>query len=188
MFNDKRAPTGDIHASATRTARAKRSRYRSCFVPTALLLALSCVAATAVSAKDISWHQHSESYDVYLGVVPATVADRDSILRQMHAVSPHGDVERTNALRHIMVSVFRRPGAERVSNVDISAEVIENDLIHMRREKKDLDIMMLPSGVTYCNFFTLHWNEMYEVKLRILEPGRGTEWVSFRQRETGLSD
>lgn len=85
-----------------------------------------------------------------------------------------------------MVSVFRRSGGEQVSSVDISAEVIEKDLIHMKREKKDLEIMMLPSGVTYCNFFTLHWNGMYEIKLRIMEPGKGTEWVTFYQEEREL--
>ncbi len=186
MFINKRAPPGDLSTSATRIKRSVPHRISIYSWLTILLLVLFYAPSAAVSAKHISWHQYSESYEVHLGVVPASVADRDTALKQMHEIAPHGGVERTNALRHIMVSVFRRPGMERVYNVDISAEVIENDLIHMKREKKKLDIMMLSSGVTYCNFFTLHWNGMYEIKLRILEPGKGTEWITFYQEERDL--
>lgn len=188
MFINKRAPPGDLRPSATRIKRSTPHRISVYSWLALLLLALFYAPSAAVSAKQISWHQYSESYEVHLGVVPAKVADRDTALKQMHEIVPHGSVERTNGLRHIMVSVFRRSGGGRISNVDISAEVIENDLIHVKRERKELDIMMLPSGVTYCNFFTLHWNGMYEIKLRILEPGKGTEWVTFYQEENALSN
>lgn len=186
MFIKNRDSPGDLRTSSPRITRSRAHRISVYSWLTILLLALFYAPSAALSAKHVSWHQYSESYEVHLGVVPANAADRDPVLKQMHEVAPHGDVERTDALRHIMVSVFRRSGGERVSSVDISAEVIEKDLIHMKREKKDLEIMMLPSGVTYCNFFTLHWNGMYEIKLRIMEPGKGTEWVTFYQEEREL--
>ena len=186
MFTRKRAPTCQFSASATGFSRFKPHRIPPYSWILVLLLALFYAPSAAVWGKDTAWHQYSQSYEIHLGIVPARVADRDNALRQMHEMRAHGSVERTNALRHIMVSVFRRTGGERVGNVDISAEVIENDLIHVKREKKKLEIMVLPTGVTFCNFFTLHWNGMYEIKLRIFEPGKGTEWVTFHQEETGL--
>ena len=186
MFIIKRAPPIHPGASATQGTHAARHRISFYSWLIILLLALFFAPSAAVWAGHISWQEYSNSYEVHLGVVPATVADQDDTLRKMHAIAPHGTVKRTDGLRHIMVAVFRRSGGERVTNIDISAEVIENDLIHIKREKKELDIMMLPSGVTYCNFFTLHWNGKYEIKLRIMEPGKGTEWVTFYQRETAL--
>lgn len=186
MFINKQTPTSDL--SAPRTLINHFAPGRSICGPwiTVLFASLFYAVSAAAWAKHASWHQYSESYEVHLGVIPASVADRDSTLIQMHKIAPHGNVNRTDALRHIMVAVFRRPGMERVFNIDISAEVIESDLIHTRSEKKKLDLMMLPGGVSYCNFFTLHWNGIYEIKLRILEPGKGTEWVTFYQEEMDL--
>ncbi len=186
MFTSERAPTCQFSASATGFTRSKPHRIRPYAWLVVLLLVLFYAPSAAVWGEHTSWHQYTESYEVHLGIVPARVSDRDDTLRQMHEITSHGSIERTNGLRHIMVSLFRRPGGERVANVGISAEVIENDLIHVKREKKELEIMVFPTGVTFCNFFTLHWNGMYEIKLRIFEPGQGTEWVTFHQEETGL--
>lgn len=187
MFSSERAPTCQFSTSATGFTRSKPHRISLYAWLVVLLLVLFYAPSAAVWGQQTSWRQYSDSYEVHLGVVPASVADQDNALRQMHEMRAHGSVERTDSLRHIMVSVFRRPGGERVGNVDISAEVIENDLIHVKRAKKKLEIMSLSTGVTFCNFFTLHWNGNYEIKLRIFEPGKGTEWVTFHQEEAGLS-
>jgi hypothetical protein len=153
-----------------------------------LLAALLCAVSSPVWAVHLSWHEYSQSYEVYLGVVPASAADRDSDLTQMHKIAPHGDVERSDALRHVMVAVFRMPGMERVLGARVTAEVVENDLIHTKSANKNLDMMMLHNGASYCNFFTLHWNGNYRIKLRISEPGKAPEWVTFNQEETELRD
>lgn len=151
-----------------------------------LLAAVFFAVSSSAWAVHLSWHEYSQSYEVFLGIIPSSTADQDSDLIRMHSRARHGKVERSGALRHVMVAVFRSPGMERVINADVSAEVVENNLIHTKREKKDLDIMMLPSGASYCNFFTLHWNGNYRVKLRISEPGKAPEWVTFDQEETEL--
>ncbi len=186
MFSNKRTPTGDLSVPITRISRVASHRFIRDSWLSILLAALFSIGSTAVWAGHVSWHQYSESYEVFLGVVPASVADRDSALKEMHQMTPHGSMKRGEASRHVMVSVFRRPGMERVLDARISAEVIENDLIHTKREKKDLEMMKLPNGASYCNFFTLHWNGMYEIKLRISEQGKSPEWVTFYQEERGL--
>lgn len=187
MFIRKHAPNG--HACIAPVPMIPSPRIRRFRDPatTVILTVLLWAAPTAVWAGHLSWHEFSESYEVHLGVVPASVADRDSALIQMHEVAPHGSVKRSEALRHIMVAVFRRSGHERVLDAHVSAEVIENDLIHTRREKKNLDVMMLPNGESYCNFFTLHWNGRYQIKVRVAEPGKQPERIVFEQEERNLS-
>lgn len=186
MFIQKLAPTGDACDPLTRMvtfARAGHVRNSGISVIVAVVM---WAASAAAWAGHPGWHGYSESYEVHLGVVPASVADRDHDLRRMHEVAAHGGAERTAALRHIMVAVFRRSGNERVVNADVSAEVIENDLIHVKHQKKNLDIMMLPDGESYCNFFALHWNGRYQIKIRVSEPGKQTEWLIFEQEERDL--
>ena len=187
MLIQKHAPTGDACASFMRAMPLARFKHVQLSVLAVCLTALMSAAPAGVRAGHLSWHEYSQSYEVHLGVVPASVADGDSALIQMHKIAPHGSVKRTGALRHIMVSVFRRSGHERVSNANVSAEVIENDLIHTKRESKNLDIMMLPNGESYCNFFTLHWNGRYKINVRISEQGKNTEWLVFEQEERNLS-
>ncbi len=45
---------------------------------------------------------------------------------------------------------------------------------------------MLSSGATYCNFFTLHWNRKYKIDIRISEPEKSSEQVTFYQQEMEL--
>jgi hypothetical protein len=75
-------------------------------------------------ADQISWNQQSRSYDVHLGVVPATILQQDEGLHRLHP----GVAHRRGFSRHILVAVFKRPGRERVQNAEVTAEVIENDL------------------------------------------------------------
>lgn len=186
MFIIEKNPTGGRSPPITRRLRfLGHQSIRNTWV-SVLLVTVFSAASTAAWAGHESWHEHSASYEVYLGVVPASVADQDSALMQMHKATPHGSVKRTEGLRHVMVAVFRRPGMERVLNADVTAEVVENDLIHTRREKKNLELMMLPSGESYCNFFTLHWNGKYQIMLRVSEPGKSTEWITFYQDEREL--
>jgi hypothetical protein len=187
MFITRHAPADDVCATLMRMVHFARCRRFRDSVITVVPAVLMWAVSTTVWAGHLSWHEYSESYEIHLGVVPASVADRDSALIQMHETAPHGIVKRTEALRHVMVAIFRRPGHERVLDADVSAEVIEKDLIHTRRERKNLDVMMLPNGESYCNFFTLHWNGLYQIKVRVSEPGRETEWLVFEQEERNLS-
>lgn len=151
----------------------------------ATLFALVFLPGAAV-AEHLSWNKFSRSYEVHLGIVTAGTADRDRDLRQMHRSVPHGKTRRTDATRHIMVAVFSRADGSRIENAEVTAEVVESDLIHVKRSEKALELMRLNSGASYCNFFDLHWNGRYRINVGIHEPGSNAEHVTFYQEETAL--
>jgi hypothetical protein len=46
--------------------------------------------------------------------------------------------------------------------------------------------MTVSGTVTYCNFFDLHWNGQYKVRITIREPNERPEEVTFIQEIGGL--
>ncbi len=156
---------------------------------TGAMLAALCALMAAPQrafAEHETWMAQSATYDVYVGVVPANVAERDRDLSRMHRSSPHYKSSLGANSRHITVAIFRRPGMERVVSADVSAELIENDLIRTQRMRKSLNPRALNDSMTFCNFFALHWNGKYHVNVRIQEPGRPAEQVTFLREERGL--
>lgn len=153
------------------------------------LLIIPLVAMTlpnVVLSEELSWHQQSRSYDVDLGVVSSRVAAQDELLVAIHKAAPHGAHKHSAKTRHILVTVFSRPSMERVTDATVVAEVVENDLVHLKKTKKPLEMMAIAGAVTYCNFFDLHWNGKYRIHVRIHEPGNETEEVTFLQEARGL--
>lgn len=170
----------------------ERAKSRARISPPLLLiiLGLSLVLPNVALAAHESWHQQSHSYDVHLGVVPASVVRQDAALAQMHSKSKHGQTyKQISSTRHILVAVFRKSNMERVLDANITAEVVENDLIRLRTKKKPLERVHVAGGVTYCNFFDLHWNGLYQIDVWIREGGKsGEEHVTFHQRATGVPE
>ncbi len=154
----------------------------------AVLLAMTAFFSSAVFAEHLSWHQQSRSYDVHLGVVPASVLDQDADLARMHRMAMGGEHLRTLGTRHIMVAVFRRPGNERVVDAEVVVEVIENDLVRVKKAEKHLKLMPVNGMPTFCSFFDLHWNGKFRVNVTIDEPAKGSEMVSFLQEASGLPE
>jgi hypothetical protein len=56
----------------------------------------------------------------------------------------------------------------------------------MKKQQKPLEPMALPTGLTYCNFFDLHWDGKYRVHVTIRAPGKMPEKVTFVQEVYGL--
>lgn len=154
-----------------------------------LIITWMAMAVSNVALSEhVSWHQQSLSYTVHLGVVPASVAAQDEKLVAIHKVARHGAHKQRGSTRHVLVAVFKHPSMERLDNASVVAEVVENDLIHIKRTKKPLEIMGAAGTATYCNFFDLHWNGKYRIHVRIHEPGKKTEEVTFLQEAYGLAD
>lgn len=172
-------------ASVSRNAAETFREFRNPIGVLATLFVLVFLPGAAL-AEHPSWHKFSRSYEVHLGVVTGATADRDRHLRQMHRSVPHGKTRRTDETRHVMVAVFSRADGSRIVNAEVTTEVVENDMIHVKRNEKALELMQLNSGASYCNFFDLHWNGRYRINVRIREPGSNAEHVTFYQEETAL--
>lgn len=182
---------GDFHRVfqfATQRATASKTTGR-----TVAKLIFSVVLGTAMSfsgsvlAEHISWHQQSRSYDVHLGVAPASVLDQDADLARMHRMATGGEGLRTLSTQHILIAVFRKPGNERVVDAEVVAEVVESDLVHVKKTEKRLKMMPVNGMPTFCNFFDLHGDGKYRVNVTIDESGKRAESVSFLQEASGLS-
>ena len=149
-----------------------------------LVLSLTFAAMVmfnVASSEHLSWHQKTLDYEVFLGVVPASVARQDEKLVRLHKVARHGRARQGPTTYHVLVTIFRPSGTERVVDASVVAELVENDLIHLKRSEKPLEMMSMDGAVTYCNFFDLHWNGEYRINVKIREPGKGAEKVSFLQ-------
>ena len=186
MLLSKHILSGIRKGSVLGNALEKSSEFEALRWVLAISVVLLFFLPGAVLAEHLSWHKFSKSYEVYLGVVSAATADQDGDLRRMHKVAPHGKIQRTDASRHIMVAVFRQADMARLVNAEVTAKVVENDLIHVKRQEKALELMQLSSGASYCNFFHLHWNGRYRIDVDIREPGKSAEHVTFYQEEVNL--
>jgi hypothetical protein len=146
-----------------------------------ILMCAGMVTFNVASSEHPTWHQKTLSYEVFLGVVPASIASQDEKLVRLHKVAPHGTTKQGRSTYHVLVTVFRPSGTERVVDASVVAEVVENDLVHVKRAKKPLEMMSMAGAVTYCNFFDLHWNGKYRIHVGIHEPGKSSEKVTFTQ-------
>ena len=177
----------DRHGSA-RTRSLMRGRV-GIFIAQLTLLALLWMAlsmANVASAAHVSWHERSLTYDVHFGVVPASAAQQDREMVRAHKIVGHGRHKPVGSTYHVMVAVFENTTQERVIDAEVVAELVESDLIHIKKQRKPLESMALPNGVTYCNFFDLHWNGTYRVHVTIRAPGKMPEKVTFVQEVYGL--
>ena len=152
----------------------------------AVLLATALFFSSVVFAEHLSWHQQSRSYDVHLGVAPASVLDQDADLARMHRMATGGEGLRRLSTQHILIAVFRKPGNERVVDAEVVAEVVESDLVHTRKTEKRLKMMHVRGMPTFCNFFDLHGDGKYRVNVTIDESGKRAERVSFLQEASDL--
>ena len=153
-----------------------------------ILLWAAMVIFNVASSEHLSWHQRTLSYDVFLGVVPASIARQDENLVRLHRMAPHGTAKQGRSTYHVLVAIFRPSGMERVVDASVVAEIVENDLIHVKRTNKPLEMMSMAGAVTYCNFFDLHWNGKYRIQVGIHEPGNSLEKVTFVQEVHDLPE
>lgn len=148
----------------------KKYRMHAIAAAKLLLLALSFIAAPLpVMAADASWHHESASYHVYLGVVPASLIRSNPALvdedKALHKGNDAGD-----ASQHVMVSIFRKPGNERVTNATVIARVGPRRLLGGGGVEKPLEKMRTSGVITYGNYFSMPKKAEYEIEVRVYEP------------------
>lgn len=135
-----------------------------------LLTVLGAVGlSSAVRASTYIWSKETESYRIYMEVVPAELVKHQPALldadKQLHNVS----VDTMSGLSHVLVWIYQKPGNAKALDVTVIAEagpVEGNKLV------KPLEKMRLKTGVTYGNLFEVHRNEKHAVALKIYAPNR----------------
>ncbi len=143
-----------------------------------LLMLAGLSLAKPVLASDIDTHQDSESYRVYLGVVPASLLKKQPQLVDGDK-SLHGGIGKRGS-QHLMVAIFRKSDNSRVKDATVIAEVAPDKLLKRDKQIRPMEKMVTSGAVTYGNFFRIPNSGDYEIKVDIYEPNRsGAESVTF---------
>jgi len=146
-----------------------------------ILLATVFMLSSAHSfAADLSWHEESKNYNVYLGVVPASMIKNKPSLVD-HDKSLHGGVEDiSSTAQHVMVTVYRKNDAKRVLNATVIAEVSSGTLLGRKKLEKPLEKMLTSGQLTYANYFDMRSKGKYKIEVEIYESDKnGSDEVTF---------
>ncbi len=132
------------------------------------------------NAADTDWHKLSDTYQVYLGVVPASKIKENPYLVD-NDVKLHGGIkEQGNYSHHVMIAVFDKKTNARINDATVIVEVRKKTLIGGRAEEKPLQKMITSGTITYGNYFTLYPKEAYEIEIKIYRPNQnGSEELEF---------
>lgn len=145
-----------------------------------LLLLAGLSISNPALASDISTQQESDSYRVYLGVIPASVLKRQPQLVDGDRTLHGGIGKQSSGSQHVMVAIYRKTDNSRVKDATVIAEVAPDTLIKRDKQVKPLEKMLTSGAVTYGNFFRIPNSGEYRIKTEIYEPNRnGAETVTF---------
>lgn len=138
------------------------------------------IAIQPARAGDSAFHEESESYRVYLGIVPASFLKRNPSLvdqdKQLHG----GVSEQPPTMQHVMVTVFRKDNNARVLNATVISRVGIKKFFGGTKMEKPLEKMLTSGVVAYGNYFAMPENGEYEIAVRIYEPNKDkNETVTF---------
>ena len=148
----------------------KEMNYNRIVLSVVFLIILGSVGvSSAVVASTYIWSKETESYRIYMEVVPAELVKHQPDLldedKQLHNVS----VDTMSGLSHVLVWIYQKPGNVKALDVTVIAEAgpaAGNKLV------KPLEKMRLKTGVTYGNLFKVHRNEKHVVSLKIYASNR----------------
>jgi len=136
-----------------------------------LVIIASVGVFTTAQASTYIWSKETESYRVYMEVVPAEIVrTQPSLLdedKQLHSVS----LDAMPGLSHVLVWVYHKPGSAKALDVTVIAEAGPVEGVKL---VKPLEKMRLKTGVTYGNLFKVHRNEKHVVALKIYAPNRSS--------------
>jgi hypothetical protein len=129
------------------------------------------VAPAPAWAAEPNWHYESASYQVYLGVVPASLIKKSPVLVDGDKTL-HKDDNADDSSEHVLVAVFRKTNNERVINATVIARVGVKKLLGGAKVEKPLEKMLTSGVVTYGNYFSMPKQGEYEIAMQIYEPNK----------------
>lgn len=147
-----------------------RAARRIALAACAAVVALS-PAAVAYAAGD---YRAVDGYAIYLGVVPAAIAQGhppEHPERKMHGGAPRG-----RGQHHVMVAVFDAASGARIEDAVVTAKVGEPGLAPAQ---KRLEPMAIAGAMSYGNYFALSPPGPYRIELQVARPGAAPIVTTF---------
>ncbi len=157
---------------------------KSLFKLTNLILAfITLFGVTSLYAADSSWHEESESYKVYLGLVSSSLIKKQPYLIDRDKTLHGGISKQSSGSKHVMVSVFRKDNNERVLNATVIGEIKHKKLLGGNKIRKPLEKMVTSGAITYGNYFNMTEKGVYKISVEIFESDKNdSEEVVFIQK------
>lgn len=158
--------------------------HKRMMLSVAFLAILGSVSVLPIAqASTYVWSKETESYRVYMEVVPAElVRNKPSLLdedKKLHSVS----VGSMPGLSHVLVWIYDKLGNAKALDVTVIAEAGPVD---GKKTIKPLEKMRLSTGIVYGNLFQVHGEGEHIVALKIFAPDRsGYEEALFEHNVYG---
>lgn len=138
------------------------------------------LAAQPALAKDNPFHAETKNYLVYLGVVPASLLEKEPSLVDQDKKLHGGVAEQSPITQHVMVTIFRKENNARVLNATVIAKLGRSKLFGTKGAEKPLEKMVTSNAVAYGNFFDMPERGEYSIEVNIYEPQKsGSETARF---------
>lgn len=139
--------------------------------------------ATPVFASDTNWHQKTESYSLYLGIVPASKIKKNPVLID-NDKKMHGDIGASDgALQHIMIALYDTQSNKRITNATIIAKLSKKKVFNKNVIYRPLEKMNTSGVTTYGNFFPMKEKGVYQIELDVYtSDGSTVETTSFQYK------
>lgn len=144
------------------------------------ILALFLFLSFSAVAENTDLHALSESYQVYLGIVPGTriskepyLVDRDKNL--------HGGIDSLSSNDyHVMVAIFDKENNRRIRDATVIAKVDKKGFMSGENITMPLEKMVTSGTISYGNFFNIKSDSTYRMTVEIYRPrSSGYEEVEF---------
>ncbi|RLJ20461.1 hypothetical protein DJ030_07055 [bacterium endosymbiont of Escarpia laminata] len=143
-----------------------------------LMLIVLLMTPWKVLAFDIDTHKTVGGMDVYIGVIPAEVIQGRGLSKEARM---HGGTQQGRNQYHLVVALFDAKNGVRISNAQITANIAR---LGLGGSTKILERMKVNDAVTFGNYFALHGNASYRIRLKLDVPGKVVTEVLFEIRST----
>jgi len=141
---------------------------------------LISLSTTFSYASESNWKAETKSYRVYLGVIPASMINKNISLIDGDKSLHGGKNNITSNSQHIMVSIFSKDENNRILNATTIAKLKNKKIFGKKNVTKPLEKMNTSGSITYGNYFDIHKKGKYVIDVEIYQPNKnGYEKASF---------
>lgn len=136
------------------------------------LLLFGCMQLAVASGSTYIWKQDTDSYRVYMEIVPAEMVRKQPQLWDSDKKIHQMDVNvAADGLSHVLVWVYRKSDNTKLRDVTLIAEMeSENG----RKIEKPLEKMIRLPGVVFGNIFPVHGVDKHTLRLKVYSPNSET--------------